>query len=90
MPSSPWLLRPSAGERVEMRVFPYAGGGASVYVPWARQLTPTVELCAVQFPGREPRLREHPPTGLEGRLDGVCEAIHPHLDVPYTLFGHSP
>ena len=91
MPSSPWLLRPSADERFKLRLFcfPYAGGGASVYVPWARLLSPTVQLCAVQFPGRETRLRERPYMDLEGLLDGASEAIRPYLDTPFALYGHS-
>ena len=91
MPSNPWLLRPSANERCELRLFcfPYAGGGASVYMSWSRALAPSVDLCAIQFPGRETRLRERPYTGLRELLNATFHALRPYLDMPFVLLGHS-
>ena len=91
MQSSPWLLRAGAdrGGRVRLFCFPYAGSGGSQYMPWARQLGPGVEVCAVQLPGRENRLRETPHTRFPALMDETFAALRPHLDMPFVLFGHS-
>jgi medium-chain acyl-[acyl-carrier-protein] hydrolase len=89
-PSS-WLLRPLAGRGVRLRLFcfPYAGGGGSLYVPWAREITSVAEVWAVQPPGREGRLKEQAYTDLPQLMDATYEALQPYLDVPFALFGHS-
>jgi medium-chain acyl-[acyl-carrier-protein] hydrolase len=91
MPSNPWLLSPPAGRRAGLRLFcfPYAGGGASLYMPWARELASVVEICGVQLPGREGRLRERPYTDITELMDATYQALRPALDVPFALFGHS-
>jgi medium-chain acyl-[acyl-carrier-protein] hydrolase len=47
------------------------------------------EVCAVQPPGRESRLREQAYTDLTELTDAAYEALEPHLDMPFALFGHS-
>jgi medium-chain acyl-[acyl-carrier-protein] hydrolase len=91
VPNSSWLLRPVAGRGLGLRLlcFPYAGGGGSLYVPWARELTSVAEVCAVQPPGREGRFREQPYDDLTQLMDAAYEALAPYLDVPFALFGHS-
>lgn len=91
MQSSPWLLRAPAGRRAQLRLFcfPYAGGGGSLYMSWARELAPTIEVCAVQLPGRENRLREPAYTRFAELTDATFHALRPYLDMPFALFGHS-
>jgi medium-chain acyl-[acyl-carrier-protein] hydrolase len=48
-----------------------------------------MELCAMQLPGRENRLRESPFTRMSDAVERVAEALEPHLDLPFALFGHS-
>ena len=61
-PSERWLAYREVNPRARVRMFcfPYAGGGASAYRGWAAPLPPDVEVCPVQLPGREGRLREAP------------------------------
>jgi surfactin synthase thioesterase subunit len=91
MSVSPWLLRPPGGgpETLRLFCFPYAGGGGSGYMGWARQVPRGLGVWAVQLPGRENRLRERSLTEMPEILEGALEAIRPHLDVPFALFGHS-
>lgn len=49
---------PRANPRLCLFCFPYAGGGASVYARWAKTYPETVEVCPIQLPGRENRLRD--------------------------------
>lgn len=90
-PRDPWILcpRPNARARVRLFCFPYAGKGASVFRAWAHRMPAAVEVCAVQLPGREQRLREVPFTQMEALVEAAAEALRPRLDIPYAIFGHS-
>lgn len=69
---------------------PFAGGGASTYLPWARALaTQPVEVCAVQPPGRENRIAEAPIKEMTALVEAIAQAMEPLLDRPYALLGHS-
>jgi surfactin synthase thioesterase subunit len=74
-----------------MRLFclPYAGAGASVYRTWAADLPSDVELCAVQFPGREGRFRERAASNVSELLPPLVAGLRPLLDRPYAIYGHS-
>lgn len=69
--------------------FPYAGGGASVFRPWADALPEGVELCAVQPPGRESRLREAPLARLGELVEAILEDTKPLRALPFCFLGHS-
>ena len=74
-----------------MRLFclPYAGAGASVYGAWPASLPDTVEVCAVQLPGRERRLGEPLFDDVRRLIPALCDGIAPLLNGPFALFGHS-
>jgi hypothetical protein len=58
--TSRWFLRePSAESGARLFCLPYSGCGASMYRRWPRFLG-DIEVCPVQFPGRENRFREDP------------------------------
>lgn len=80
-------LRPSA--RMRLFCFHYAGGAASVYRTWQESLPADVEVCAVQLPGRESRLREPRLTRVAPILEELQEALPPFFDLPFAFFGHS-
>ncbi|MDW5329550.1 polyketide synthase [Plantactinospora sp. KLBMP9567] len=86
-----WLRRHGhpAGGRVRLVCLPHAGGGASFFRRWPRHLPATVELHAVQYPGREDRIAEPPVDDLHRLADLVAEAVLPLADRPLALFGHS-
>ncbi len=70
---------------------PHAGGSASFYRSWASELSPNIELVAIQYPGHEDRLTE-PLINDMGELVGkICDSISYGglLDEPYMIFGHS-
>jgi medium-chain acyl-[acyl-carrier-protein] hydrolase len=52
-------------------------------------LPPEVELCPVQLPGRENRLREAPLCRMDALLEPLAEALAPCLTEPFAIFGHS-
>lgn len=88
---SPWLFRPSPKPDATFRLFcfPYAGAGASAYRLWPNHLPTSVELCAVQTPGRESRLRERPFTSFRDLIEAAVDGLEPSCDRPFAFFGHS-
>lgn len=88
-----WLpyRKPQAAPRLRLFCLPNAGGSASAYRAWERRRLPEgIELCAVQLPGRESRLRETPFRRAEALVEALVAAVGALLDgVPYVVFGHS-
>ncbi len=76
--------------RVRLFCLPYAGGGALAYRTWVQELPETIDVCPIQLPGREQRLREQPYTRVEPLTEALVGALAPELeDLPFALFGHS-
>jgi medium-chain acyl-[acyl-carrier-protein] hydrolase len=68
---------------------PHAGGGAAGFYQLAFHLPTTIELRAVQLPGREARLSESPHTRMAPLITALADALEDLVDRPYTFFGHS-
>ncbi|MEU5852884.1 thioesterase II family protein [Saccharopolyspora shandongensis] len=83
-----WFLRPP-GSEAAARLFclPYSGCGASMYRHWPAMVE-GLEICPIQLPGRENRLRERPHETYQELAAEVIDAIGPHLDRPFGFFGH--
>ena len=86
-----WLIQPRPQPAARLRLFclPYAGGGASLYYPWATALPATVEVIAVQLPGRQNRFAEAAFTDWAALLVALDSALLPGDDQPYAVFGYS-
>lgn len=86
---SPWVRRvPKPHARVRLVCFPFAGGGASIYSRLADALPQSVEMIAVQLPGREDRSREQPPSSVPSLASAVSVALLPYADFPMAFYGH--
>ncbi|BCA53912.1 thioesterase [Nitrospira sp. KM1] len=84
-----WIVTCRRAEGVRVVGIPYAGGGPAMFRSWAQELPSNIELCAVQLPGREGRMKEEPIRDLRDVVDELAEAITGVLDRPIVLFGHS-
>jgi len=69
--------------------FPYAGGGASFYLPWVKSSDDNIEVMPVQLPGRESRYREPLFNDFRTLLDALVCEVAPHLGDSFAFFGHS-
>ncbi|AUG78203.1 Thioesterase [Kitasatospora sp. MMS16-BH015] len=89
--TSPWLRTfvPRPAPAVRLICFPHAGGAASSFRALAGLLPETVELTAVQYPGRQDRFHHPFVTDMTELVDGITEAVVPRLDRPTAFFGHS-
>jgi medium-chain acyl-[acyl-carrier-protein] hydrolase len=67
----------------------HAGGGTPVFRNWAEQLGPSIEVSAVQLPGRGTRLGEQPFGSLEHLVPELAKNIIGCLDRPFAFYGHS-
>jgi Predicted thioesterase involved in non-ribosomal peptide biosynthesis len=77
------------GAAVRLFCFPFAGGGASIFRRWHENLPGEIEVCAVQYPGRENRISEHPIDNLHVIVTTLFNLLLPRMDIPYAFFGHS-
>lgn len=86
-----WLLKhlPRPQARARLFCFPHAGVGASTYRLWPKGLPEELEVCALQTPGRENRLREPALSSLPKLVEALVPVLLPHLELPFAFFGHS-
>jgi medium-chain acyl-[acyl-carrier-protein] hydrolase len=59
-----------------------------MYHTWAAAL-PNVEVCPIQLPGRESRMREPPLARMSLLVDALAAAMRPYLSSPFAFYGHS-
>jgi medium-chain acyl-[acyl-carrier-protein] hydrolase len=88
---NPWLYFFGPRPEADIRLFclPYAGGTVTTYRTWSKKLPPSVEVAAVQLPGRGSRMPEPPFTQLAPLVEALARNLLPYLDRPFALFGHS-
>lgn len=85
------IIRPKRriDPRSRLFCFHYAGVGPSAFRGWADDLAADAEVCLVQLPGREGRLREAPFSSIADLLPMLIENMLPLLDRPFAFYGHS-
>lgn len=87
-----WVVpyyKPNPRATIRLFCFPYAGGGASVFVRTLAGLPSFIDVCPVQPPGRENRVSEPHLTSVAEVAEKAAEGLASHLDMPFALFGHS-
>lgn len=89
--SNSWVICPNPNPQALVRLFcfPYAGGSSLIFRSWSNSLPITIEVCALEFPGRGNQTRSAPFTRLEPLVSAIAAALVPHLDKPFAFFGHS-
>lgn len=86
-----WVRRfhPGRTARTRLVCFPHAGGSASYYHPVSRQLSPKLDVLAIQYPGRQERRNEPCIEDIGELADRVTAELLPLADQPMAFFGHS-
>lgn len=86
-----WIsrLQPRPQSRLRLFCFPYAGGGAPIFRSWPNHLPGAVEVCAIQLPGRGPRMMDKPFKHMPALVSALTDGLLPLFDKPFAFFGHS-
>jgi medium-chain acyl-[acyl-carrier-protein] hydrolase len=88
--TSNWLVsRPNPAARLCLICLPYAGGSAATYASWQRYFGTTIEVIAVQPPGRANRLTESPISNMSALIAALFPQLLGKLARSHVLFGHS-
>ena len=69
--------------------FPHAGGSASYFFRLSAALSPDVDVCAIQYPGRQDRRSEPFVATIDEYADRIYSALNSVIDGPVAFFGHS-
>jgi len=90
VPRSDWLVvtKPNSAATVRLFCFPFAGGGSAVYRLWNDTIGPSIEVIAVEPPGRLARVDQAPVNDVDVFTAQAAKAMIPLLDKPYAMFGH--
>jgi len=85
-----WLttITPREAPRFRLFCFPFAGGGSAAFQTWAPHTDASIELIAVEPPGRLSRIHEDPVRDMDAFVAGVLADMDGRLDLPYAFFGH--
>jgi medium-chain acyl-[acyl-carrier-protein] hydrolase len=86
-----WLVELNPGpaeKRLSLICVPYAGGGPTVFRPWARAVPAAVRLLALQLPGRESRGAEQALTAIPEIVAAAGPPVAA-ISGPLVIFGHS-
>ncbi|MFC1546766.1 SDR family NAD(P)-dependent oxidoreductase, partial [bacterium] len=88
--SNNWIMSCKKIKDPKMRIFcfPHLGIGASLYEEWQNIIGNDIEVCAIQFPGRELRAGEKPITNLGVLNQELAKNILHLLDRPFAFYGH--
>jgi len=88
--SGSWLVvrRPRPDARARLFCFPFAGGGSAVFDAWGDAFDPSIEIVAVEPPGRLSRINERPMRTVEEFARSLLPQIYDKLDKPYGVLGH--
>jgi surfactin synthase thioesterase subunit len=87
-----WVTCPEPRPRANLRLFcfHFAGGDASLFRLWTRQLPASIEVCPIELPGRASRRAEVPITHFPELLEKLASMVRPFLkERPAIFFGHS-
>lgn len=83
------VLVPVARPMARLVCCPHAGASATAFHALARALAPSVELLAIQYPGRQDRRHEPGIRDLRELAAEVGEDMTRWADRPLAVFGHS-
>ncbi|MFE2864731.1 thioesterase II family protein [Embleya sp. NPDC059259] len=82
-------FRDDDGCATRLVCFPHAGGWSTAYRTWPVGLPSDVGVFGVRYPGREDRLGDAFPSGLEALADDIADALAESTHHRLVLFGHS-
>lgn len=89
---SKWLacMCANPGARLRLYCFAHAGGSASYFTRWWRNLPADIEVCPIELPGRWSRWREEPLRDISTVSRLLAGELALELaEKPFVFYGHS-
>lgn len=89
--TSKWVVKhkPVPGAQLRMICLPFAGGGSNSFRSWIPILPQSIELIAIEIPGRGQRLNEPLRRRITNLVPDIADALKDELNIPFVMFGHS-
>ncbi|HKP57746.1 MAG TPA: thioesterase domain-containing protein [Polyangiales bacterium] len=89
--ATPWIVRRNPRDRAALRLFllPHAGAGTVIYRDWSADFPESIDVCAIEPPGRFPRRKERSIGDVFEFARSLQPALDPYLDLPFAIFGYS-
>lgn len=78
-------------KKIKLFCIPYSGGAATVYAPWKKQLSESIELYALELAGRGKRIKESYYESVDYAAEDLAKTIISQLkeNESYAIYGHS-
>lgn len=76
------------GPAIPLLCFPFAGGGASAFVPW-RGASATFAVLPLQYPARETRWTDPQFESFDALVDAIATDLAPLWSGTFAFWGHS-
>jgi medium-chain acyl-[acyl-carrier-protein] hydrolase len=83
------VFNPQPRPRMRLVCFPYAGGDANIFRPWAGEMPDGIELIGVQYPGRGTNQGVPPINSCDQMVSQLRAVLDPFLGIEFAFFGHS-
>jgi medium-chain acyl-[acyl-carrier-protein] hydrolase len=80
---------PNHDARFRLVCFPYGGGSSVVFREWHTQLPQSVQVCALDLPGRGPLMASEPYTDMRELIPALYDMVLPYSSKRFAFFGHS-
>lgn len=86
-----WIQHSKEKKDVKFRLFciPYGIKGASLFADWDKNMPLDVEVCPIQFPGKENRISEMPISDMDEAVEALEQVLSTQMDKPFAFYGHS-
>jgi medium-chain acyl-[acyl-carrier-protein] hydrolase len=88
---SPWIVQSAPRANASLRLFclPHAGAGSVIYREWHTDFPESVDVCAIEPPGRLARRKDPSIVDATEFAEALATALEPYLDLPFAFFGYS-
>ena len=88
---SSWIIcpQPRLHPKIKLICFAYAGGSGWIFRNWAEHFPETVEVYAIELPGRGRRISEPVLIEINSLIQTLGPKLLPNLNTPFVFFGHS-
>jgi medium-chain acyl-[acyl-carrier-protein] hydrolase len=89
--NNPWFvpLKINSANKLRLFCFHHAGGNASTYRNWSKDIIDNVDLISIQLAGREDRFCEPFQVSMEEIIKSLSDNFQDFKDKPFIFFGHS-